>query len=221
MKQVLFGVLFMVECSGSWAVAQEVLYYPENPTWEDTITVLCGVGFANSPCFLVDAEVSDLQMGYLINVCHYEGLLSTPCSSIDTFKFKIPDNAPGEYTFYCQLNVNHDYTLPFDSTCTETIGIDSVVINVSNPLTASLFEDDGLVIYPNPANSVVRLRDKSSTMQVHSVSVIDVLGRPCWSVSGRAVTDLLSVSDWPNGIYMVTLTDEDGNRHTQRLVVQH
>ena len=77
-------------------------------------------------------------------------------------------------------------------------------------------------VYPNPASQVVRL-DISTLPNtgIQRVSVVDVLGRDCFSRSSFAMTDVMDVSAWPDGIYLITVTDEDGNRYTERLVVQH
>jgi hypothetical protein len=31
----------------------------------------------------------------------------------------------------------------------------------------------------------------------------------------------MDVSNWPNGVYLISAIDEQGNNFTQRLVVQH
>jgi len=54
-----------------------------------------------------------------------------------------------------------------------------------------------------------------------TLKVVDVVGRDCFSRSSFAMTEVLDVGDWPDGVYMVMFTDGDGNRHTQRLVVRH
>lgn len=90
-------------------------------------------------------------------------------------------------------------------------------------------DDWRFAIFPNPANDVVKVEVQGSKFRVQRVEVADVLGRDCFSRSLRhaqgttsfAMTDVLDVSDWPDGIYLLTLTDHDGNRHTQRLVVRH
>ncbi|MCF8460518.1 MAG: T9SS type A sorting domain-containing protein [Flavobacteriales bacterium] len=80
-------------------------------------------------------------------------------------------------------------------------------------------DDKQFVIWPNPASNLIHIQ--SSMVNVQRVSVVDMLGRDCFSRSSFAMTDALDVSGWPDGIYLITVTDEDGNRFAERLVVQH
>ncbi len=79
-------------------------------------------------------------------------------------------------------------------------------------------------IYPNPTSGVVRIELKGDSPSTSlRMTVTDVLGRemttPDPSFSGGELPGI-DVSAWPDGIYFVTLTDTDGNRLTQRLVVE-
>jgi hypothetical protein len=91
-----------------------------------------------------------------------------------------------------------------------SVGIDDITIDDERP-----------AIFPNPASDVVRFNVQSSKFNVVFIQAVDVLGRDCFSRSSFAMTDPLDVSGWPDGIYMITVTDEDGNRYAERLVVQH
>lgn len=82
-----------------------------------------------------------------------------------------------------------------------------------------------VAIYPNPARDVVRVSFQIPMVSIQSVSVIDMLGReiiePTLFTSGRQVDKSVDVRGWPDGVYLITIRDEDGNRYTERLVVQH
>jgi len=84
-------------------------------------------------------------------------------------------------------------------------------------------DDWRLAIFPNPANDVVKVEVQGSKFRVQSVVVTDMLGRtsspPAKEGSGEVIN--LNTSDLPDGIYLLTITNNDGNRHTQRLVVRH
>jgi hypothetical protein len=88
--------------------------------------------------------------------------------------------------------------------------------------------NDELRVFPNPASDVVNL-DFSATQAPLGMTtrVVDVLGRdvtpsPCGYSPLQGGEPLRwNVSQWPEGIYLITITDHEGNRNTERLVVQH
>jgi hypothetical protein len=85
-------------------------------------------------------------------------------------------------------------------------------------------EEHYFSVYPNPASALVQIQ--RSSLKLQGISVRDVMGRVLrYTITlGRGGTqnDLqLDVSNWPNGVYLVSVTDEQGNNFTQRLVVQH
>ena len=96
-----------------------------------------------------------------------------------------------------------------------TVGIDDRTIN-----------ERRFAIFPNPASDVVRVRfsDSSTGSSVGmTIRVFDGVGRRVWlqtlkQVQGDASVD---VSGWAEGVYLITVTDEDGNISAERLVVQH
>jgi len=103
------------------------------------------------------------------------------------------------------------------------IRVDSMGCLVENCFSVGIDEgiidDKQFAIWPNPASNLIHIQN--SMVNVQRVSVVDMLGRDCFSRSSFAMTDALDVSSWVDGIYMITVTDEDGNRYTERLVVQH
>jgi hypothetical protein len=203
------------------AQSQTPVYYPENPTWEDTITVVCG-GLLNTPCELLNAELIVGDMEYTAITCHFDGLLSMPCSISDTFKIKVPDHAPGIYTFTCLLNLNQDYTMPFDSTCT-VMGYSeqSVQIPVANPVGLESIEvKQQMVMYPNPTNGLLHVEHSIGTLQ-YSFYVLDVLGRPIKApTESRSQRDLvINCTELSVGIYYAVFQEVDGRRVVRQFAV--
>lgn len=79
-------------------------------------------------------------------------------------------------------------------------------------------------LYPNPATHSFRIQlsDSSSpTPEGILVSVTDVLGRTIANLEPQTLNLELNVSDWPNGIYFVSVTDRNGGSYSERLMVQH
>ncbi|MCF8276378.1 MAG: T9SS type A sorting domain-containing protein [Flavobacteriales bacterium] len=92
-------------------------------------------------------------------------------------------------------------------------------------------KDEEFSVYPNPATDIlnIKLADHLTTL---TITITDITGRAfplqkhvlsnveVGVPAGRGIYSY-DVSTWPNGIYLITITDQDGNRSTKRLVVQH
>jgi hypothetical protein len=79
-----------------------------------------------------------------------------------------------------------------------------------------------LSIWPNPAGEVVRIGvTVASLWQSYHVTVTDMLGREVLNHELRTPNFERNVMDWPNGIYLISLSGADGSRESQRLVVRH
>ncbi|MCF8465369.1 MAG: T9SS type A sorting domain-containing protein [Flavobacteriales bacterium] len=118
------------------------------------------------------------------------------------------------YVDYECLSPIINQTHPLYSFSTEQLGT-----GIDEPSSTS--KEKAFIVYPNPANDVLKFDVQSSTVKIHGISVVDMLGRDCFSRSSFAMTDALDVSGWPDGIYFLSLVGEEGTRYTQRFVVQH
>ncbi|MCF0201670.1 MAG: T9SS type A sorting domain-containing protein [Bacteroidales bacterium] len=72
-------------------------------------------------------------------------------------------------------------------------------------------------MYPNPANTTVRI-EANSTMQ--QVAIYDVLGNLVSSINVNGKSANISLGSLSNGVYFVNIIQAEGNS-TQRLVVTH
>jgi hypothetical protein len=69
------------------------------------------------------------------------------------------------------------------------------------------------VVYPNPANGVVRIEG----VEVDEVRVYNALGQLVKTVRG---TNEIDVADLVEGVYLVHIMDAEGKSHTARVVVK-
>lgn len=77
-------------------------------------------------------------------------------------------------------------------------------------------------LHPNPTSESVQIQLKQP--EEIELVVTDVLGRSFYSKTLRSAQRdkfELDVSDWPNGIYPISIINKHGIRSTQRLIVQH
>jgi hypothetical protein len=78
---------------------------------------------------------------------------------------------------------------------------------------------DQFDIFPNPARSEIQLRFVSS-LEIRSVFVRDITGRIVFSQEcGDCPSGLVINTDFPPGVYLVTLSDSSGARWTRKLLI--
>ena len=80
-----------------------------------------------------------------------------------------------------------------------------------------------LNLFPNPANDLMILDIAVQKTDQMELLIMDILGRPVHQQILKQVKKSITVDviKWPNGIYLVSLGNENGKRHTERIVVQH
>ena len=92
---------------------------------------------------------------------------------------------------------------------------------LSNILSTQEFEFTGnLSIYPNPAATEITVfNNKYPNL---SYVLYDASGKTLVSGMLRATMNTIQVANYANGIYFLSLTDQDsGNAIVKRIVVQH
>jgi hypothetical protein len=164
--------------------------------------------------------VSVGEVEYTAHLCHYFGNLAMPCATNDTFRLKVPDYAPNTYIFNCELNLNHEIALPFDSGCTEYSWTNSIQIPITDPLSISEMDRSVFQLYPNPTRNGTIVTAASQKMK--EVILTDMSGRQLGRFRANGTKEMeLDVSNYSNGLYLVEVVLDDGRRGSQRLVVQH
>ena len=82
-------------------------------------------------------------------------------------------------------------------------------------------DHDALNVYPNPCSSNVdvALHPNDEARSV-TLAMMDMLGKTLYSRDFSAGTEniRLDLSDFPNGIYILQLTDDNGNITKKRLL---
>jgi hypothetical protein len=83
-----------------------------------------------------------------------------------------------------------------------TLGVDDVLIS-------------DFIIYPNPVSDFVTFSSKSGNSIV-SIAIHDLNGRLL--LNKTLESDTLSLQSLTTGTYLVTATDSDGNKSTQKII---
>lgn len=76
-------------------------------------------------------------------------------------------------------------------------------------------------LYPNPAADEVHLAWVGSSTEALDLTCFSSDGRLVFQQQGFRSGDRLMVSDWPEGVYFITLENVQGVFHHSRVVVQH
>ncbi|MDP6908052.1 MAG: T9SS type A sorting domain-containing protein [Flavobacteriales bacterium] len=99
--------------------------------------------------------------------------------------------------------------------------LDNVVIRqaTQSEINGIAYHALGFSVYPNPATDIVTIKMKNPSTS-HSITVTDILGREMLHEQPSTPYNM-DVSNWPNGIYLLSILSEEGYRSTERIIVQH
>ncbi len=102
--------------------------------------------------------------------------------------------------------------------------VDSVdyIINTTSLSTPSISkqEDISLSVYPNPVSSWMTVSTQGLS-NGFDVKITDVLGKVVFNESVSGATKKLDVSDYKNGVYLVTIFEKGVAVQTRRIVIKH
>ncbi len=73
-------------------------------------------------------------------------------------------------------------------------------------------------IFPNPATNELNI--KMTTSQPYTITLINMMGQIVTTKHNAKPEETINVSHLPAGVYNVSITDEDGNRVNERVVVE-
>jgi len=135
---------------------------------------------------------------------------TVPNNGLAYLKFDIHTNSAGSihYRFYVM-----DGSTKVDSVdvmVTTTLGIKDTKKN----------EEISMSIYPNPATSVLNISAQGLDGN-YDVRMTDVLGKVVYNETVVGATKKVDVSDFKNGVYLVTITEKGTAIQTRRIVVKH
>ena len=164
---------------------------------------------------------------YFESICVLNSLIgsSNPCSttkascktqaqkigngSIGDLKIKFEAAAAGEghYRFYVVTGQGGNL-------------VDSVDLTITKPLSITEEKEElGMTAYPNPANSYLTVNTTGTDENVN-LRITDVLGKVVYN---EVVSPLkkIDVSEYKNGVYLVSVYREGTLVQTRRVVVRH
>lgn len=109
------------------------------------------------------------------------------------------------------------YYVMAGNTTVDSIDVEvSSVLGLNDPEPA---EARGMTAYPNPANAQLTV-NTTGVDGMCTVRITDVLGKVVYNEEGTA-TKKIDVSDFKNGVYLVTVLEKGVAIQTRRVVVKH
>jgi PKD repeat protein len=218
-------VVYDGECSDS---SCQYVYIPSNNTVpSDT---LCNASFVitqNNP-FEVSVVNTSSDMNSVYTWTLSSGLLSITANG--AFPSILVENT-GSFL----LCITATNTMGCTSTFCDSIVVDAngmiggrlnsagFTINVVSPQTITGYDITGvenlenatISVYPNPFNDVLSLSGVASNS---TIQILSVDGKVVYQ--GNAMSSTLNTSNLSAGVYMLSITDTQGNRQVQKIVKQ-
>jgi hypothetical protein len=100
----------------------------------------------------------------------------------------------------------------------------NMVVDAKTPEVADIKEAPVLLMYPNPTDNKVTIQYTITNPNGKTnVSLYDLTGRELKTIKmiDAQGSTQFSTIDYPNGIYLVVLSDDNGRHKTGKLIVRH
>lgn len=126
---------------------------------------------------------------------------------------------------WSKLSGNTSFEYQVRSNCSGSSSSWSTIASVSTRQSVARLDAVDWAAYPNPANHSINVEFLSILSGNYNVSMIDMFGRTVMVTSNISPDDTpvleLSVSNLKSGVYFLQVTNEEGYRSIEKIVVQH
>jgi hypothetical protein len=188
------------------SVIDSLKIIPTNPTTNENIKLICYTTFSSGACELNDYSVNIQNAEITVMTNYTVGDNTAICHSVDTLTIGTLDS--GNYKLTTSLTVNLLNAI-FDT--------DTINFTVDNVLSVSETElDNDINIYPNPFANELQIK-VNTTKNLTSLEIYSATGTKIKQVKFNH-SERINVSDLTNGIYLIVLTDKNGNRYTRKMI---
>ncbi|MNU43760.1 hypothetical protein D3C71_325510 [compost metagenome] len=134
---------------------------------------------------------------------------SIPNNGLANLKFDIHTDGPGtiHYRFYVMDGSTR---------------VDSVDVYLTTTLSIKdkKNEEISLSVYPNPVSNAMTVTTQGLSGSF-DIKITDVLGKVVYNEGVNGVSKKLDVSDFKNGVYLVTILEKGVPVQTRRIVIKH
>lgn len=200
------GVILCCQTAfGQLPAIDSVKLIPDNPTAGDEILLIYYATFSSGGCDLDDHSVIVQGNQLTLNLEHTLGAATYICHDTDTISLGIL--SPGDYELDINLMIS-----PTDAIKDHV----NVTFSVGSPLGMAGDRNSFHVsIHPNPFRQelLIEANARIEAIELHTISGQKICGE-----FSSGFTRTMDLSDLENGIYLLTLTDQHGNRYSKRII---
>ncbi|AEA44457.1 T9SS type A sorting domain-containing protein [Fluviicola taffensis] len=213
MKELIFNQLLILslilmsqKAFGQNPTIDSLKIIPENANTNDEIKVICYTTFPSGGCELVNHSLI-AQGNQLTLSLEYEfGFLTYICHSVDTISLGNLD--ANNYQLHVNLIIH-----PMD----QIVDSDNVNFSIDTPLSINSHSTKySLTVFPNPFENELQIKTDAT---IEKVELSTFSGQKIILKEITVPNDtMIDVSELKNGIYLLTITDNKGNKYTKRIV---
>lgn len=191
---------------GQLSAIDSLKLIPANPTTNDALKVVCYTTFPYGGCGINSTHAELQGNSIFLSIDYTMGMLTYICHSVDT----IPIDNPGAGTFQLTTTITTNEQDVIEDSHFLTFQIDPY-LGVSE-LHAANFQT-----YPNPFTNELTFK---TSFPVKKMELYSMTGQQIYFRELPLKGSNIDLSHLQQGIYLITLTDPDGNAFTQRVVKQ-
>ncbi|WP_339889470.1 choice-of-anchor J domain-containing protein [uncultured Flavobacterium sp.] len=85
-----------------------------------------------------------------------------------------------------------------------------------NPLSTENFLSNEISIYPNPTNDILNINYGTSTIDIKSIQIHDMLGKVVYQSQSKV--ERIDLSNFNSGIYIIAISTENNGKITKKLI---
>jgi hypothetical protein len=86
-----------------------------------------------------------------------------------------------------------------------------------NPLSNESFSDTSIIIYPNPANNFITIKNNNTTSENFTYKIIDITGR-CVKTGISKFNENIYMDSFSSGVYSLQIETANGNKVVKKVV---
>lgn len=131
-------------------------------------------------------------------------------------------SAPDGLTFYIITDSNGSTSGPSNSNSI-AIANPGIIIKVKytgTVLSANSFVNNtNISLVPNPAKNEFKIDFQNDKIEIANLQINDINGRVILEISNPTLNQNIKTDNFNNGLYLVTISDKNGNKTTKKLII--
>lgn len=203
---ILLGLLLLTQQTIAQIPAIDSLkIIPANPTADDEIKVICYTTFPSGDCELSTYSLTNQNNTITLNLNFTVGVATYICHSIDTLSLGYLN--ADDYNLEVNLTIDPEETIVDHKIMAfsvhESVGIKTII------------DDSHFSIYPNPFQNELSI---GTDAMIEQLDIFSIFGKKVLSKNIIPSDKKINVSDLENGIYLIILTDAEGNQYSKKVL---